>query len=536
MKITIDRIHGEMMHAHKLEDIEDSDNRDEWYGISWQEGSTSPAFTRIGNLSLHNAVSGLPVQQLMKRCLVTAAGVVTYLYGSDSTRLADGSPADLSGAAGNVMVEIPEHYYKAWKNGDWNNYVVSMYPLSGFTKIEKHYISAYEASLNRTTSTAASVVNTTATYRGGANTSAWDATSKSLLGEPVTSLTKAQERAAAGLIGTGWCEEPFQFWSPWRWLAYIEYATRDLQQAINNTLTTESYRQGGLGAGVTNFDAGNLAVRWNQFNSYNPFIPCGYTNSLGNASGERAYVMPFEFDCIPPTFNNIYTAATAYTAGQYVGYNNALYKCILASTGNLPTNATYFTAVTLYKGAYNAGTAYIVDDYISNGVILYRCKLNASAGTAITNTTYFDVVTRTTTNVNSYRGIELPYGHIWKRIEGINIYRTGGIIKCYVKNGVTGFADGTASDYNEVANMPATSNYILDVMGDGNLLPKSIQTATPTGNKAWCDHYYAPSSDGWTTPLSGAAADAGAVAGIACVLGSAAGARANVGFRLCFVP
>ena len=138
--------------------------------------------------------------------------------------------------------------------------------------------------------------------------------------------------------------------------------------------------------------------------------------------------MPFEFDCIPPTFNNIYTAATAYTAGQYVGYNNALYKCILASTGNLPTNTTYFTPVTLYKGAYNVDTAYIVDDYISSGVILYRCKLNASAGTAITNTTYFDVITRTTTSVNSYRGIELPYGHIWKRIEGVNIYKTGSVI------------------------------------------------------------------------------------------------------------
>ena len=441
MKVTIDRIHGEMMHSHALEDIEGFELKDEWYGISWQEGSTAPAFTRIGNMALHNAITGLPVQQLMKRCLVTAAGAVTYLYGSDSTRLADGSPADLSGASGNVMVEIPEHYYKAWKNGDWNNYVVSMYPLSGFAKIAKHYISAYEASLNRSTLKAASVVNTTTTYRGGNNTAAWDATSQSLLGKPVTSLTKAQERAAAELIGTGWCEEPFQYWSHWRWLAYIEYATRDLQQPINNTLTSEGYRQGGLGAGVT--DA--IGTEWNTFNSYNPFIPCGITNSLGNQSGE-----------------------VSYTAIDFKGTGvNQLFK------------------------------------------------------------------------VPSYRGIENPFGHIWKRIEGVNIYKTGSVIKCYVKNGVTGFVDGTASGYNEVANMPATSNYILDVMGDGNLFPKSVQTTTPAGNKAWCDYYYAPSSDGgWTAPLSGAAAHNGSSAGFASVnaIISAASAFASFGFRLCFVP
>ena len=110
---------------------------------------------------------------------------------------------------------------------------------------------------------------------------------------------------------------------------------------------------------------------------------------------------------------------------------------------------------------------------------------------------------------------------------------------CYVKNGITGFVDGTASGYNEVANMPATSNYILDVMGDGNLFPKSVQTTTPAGNKAWCDYYYAPSSDGgWTSPLSGASAYHGSNAGLTYVYAntSAAIAFASIGFRLCYKP
>jgi hypothetical protein len=43
-----------------------------------------------------------------------------------------------------------------------------------------------------------------------------------------------------------------------------------------------------------------------------------------------------------------YVLATAYVADNVVYYetNNKVYICILAGTGNLPTNATYFTEVT----------------------------------------------------------------------------------------------------------------------------------------------------------------------------------------------
>jgi hypothetical protein len=37
-----------------------------------------------------------------------------------------------------------------------------------------------------------------------------------------------------------------------------------------------------------------------------------------------------------------YAGGTAYTVDDVVSYNGSSYICILASTGNLPTNATYF--------------------------------------------------------------------------------------------------------------------------------------------------------------------------------------------------
>ncbi len=50
------------------------------------------------------------------------------------------------------------------------------------------------------------------------------------------------------------------------------------------------------------------------------------------------------------TFTNInrsqtaYNGATQYTPGQVVVYLYNLYTCILTTTGNLPTNITYWAA------------------------------------------------------------------------------------------------------------------------------------------------------------------------------------------------
>lgn len=76
------------------------------------------------------------------------------------------------------------------------------------------------------------------------------------------------------------------------WLFVVEYATLNSQEAFNDQLTADGYRQGGLGDGVTTLDGG----KWNTFNGYYPFIPCGYTDELGNRTGIKEYSMPTEYD------------------------------------------------------------------------------------------------------------------------------------------------------------------------------------------------------------------------------------------------
>ncbi|WP_438638428.1 hypothetical protein [Muribaculum intestinale] len=65
------------------------------------------------------------------------------------------------------------------------------------------------------------------------------------------------------------------------WFFAIEYCTFNSQAAFNAELTADGFHQGGLGAGVTTLNS----TKWNTWNGYNPFIPCGFTLSLGNKTG-----------------------------------------------------------------------------------------------------------------------------------------------------------------------------------------------------------------------------------------------------------
>lgn len=60
-----------------------------------------------------------PVHEAMRRCVLGLDGKVAYyLHPEDSRKKEDGSPAILTGADGNVMVEIPPVYSKiTWDNG-----------------------------------------------------------------------------------------------------------------------------------------------------------------------------------------------------------------------------------------------------------------------------------------------------------------------------------------------------------------------------------------------------------------------------------
>ena len=80
------------------------------YGVEWDSSVSLTTGTRIGNATLH---ATLPIQSRMRRCILDVNGdVARYLSPSDSTKTDTGYDADLSGAEGDNMVEMPLHYRK----------------------------------------------------------------------------------------------------------------------------------------------------------------------------------------------------------------------------------------------------------------------------------------------------------------------------------------------------------------------------------------------------------------------------------------
>lgn len=414
----------------------------QWYGVEWDTTVSSSALTRIGNMSLHYL---LPIQSKMRRCLLLDNGTVNYyLHPTDSTKKEDGSNAILDGTDGQVMVEIPEFYYEFQSNLTKNRVLLSEYPILK-NKSNKVYISAYEAALDRTNLKLSSVVNNTAQFRGGNNAAANDGTSKTLLGRPVTATSLTQFRTYARNRGSiNWNCNAYLVQKILYWLIAVEYGNFNNQLPFNPALTSEGYRQGGLGNGVTDLNDS----KWNSFNGYYPFIPCGHTNSLGNSTGIVPYQMPAEYD----------------------------------------------------------------------PVIL-------------------------TTNVPSYRGVENPFGHLWKWTDGckcnIQSDASGGISEFYVCNNPTNYQDVDYVNYVLRGLIPRGNGYIKSlIIGDsGEIMPLSVGGSSTT---YMCDYFYTsiPASGvAQRGVVFGGAANNGAFAGVGCSSTdtTATAASARVGSRLCYI-
>ena len=95
------------------------------YGISWDYATDT--YIRTG------AKGYTAIQSLMRRCVVKADGTVNYYLNPDNSNFKeDGTPSVLTGADGNVMVEIPKHYIKVETVGNVDSLNVSLTPEAGY--------------------------------------------------------------------------------------------------------------------------------------------------------------------------------------------------------------------------------------------------------------------------------------------------------------------------------------------------------------------------------------------------------------------
>lgn len=297
------------------------------YGVEWDITVSSPILTRIGNPLLHKS---LPIQSAYRGCVANNGVVNYYLYPDDWAYKEDGStPSVLDGTDGTVRVHTPKFYGKSGSNGNKRWVRISLVKLDdSWVEIPELLIDAYRNTVDNTVSAtpkAVSVVNTTEAFRGGGNRAQFDEyltteletkdAFRSDLGKPRTNVSRATMRTYATNAGSELlCYEYYKWIFYWNYV--IEYANFNSQAAYNAELTSDGYRQGGLGPGVT--DWSNSATSWSGYNGTYPITPCGYCNDIGNFTGIKDLVIP---ECTAT--NETDTVATkTFKVPRWRGFDN----------------------------------------------------------------------------------------------------------------------------------------------------------------------------------------------------------------------
>lgn len=251
--------------------------------FEWDAATSSPA------ASVANSVPTLVTESIYKKMqgcvLVATTGAVNYyLNPTDWATKLQGGASVLTGADGDVMVEIPAFYYKTTRIGTTYRYEISPVELSGFTlhpafikdgvRVSRRYYSAYDACTQDVS--ASNVLLSGLNWdnnSGGGNGVAVDVTAttgdllRSVKGiYPMVGLQRAEFRTLAANKGTGWRQLDFALWSAVQMLYIVE--------------NQSFYSQNITGAGNTN--GSYFGASGNQSDS--PHTIAGAGDSVANGS------------------------------------------------------------------------------------------------------------------------------------------------------------------------------------------------------------------------------------------------------------
>ena len=411
-----------------------------YYGVSWDESQPTGGYTRTGYLAgfpvsqtLPDAL--LPIQALMRRCILNDSGeVVYYLDPTDSTKNANGDPSDLTGADGQVMVEIPKFYLRYSYSGTTHTWDVSLYPLPGFSvheafnkngvEVNYRYMSAYEGVLyDVSESLYANGIYQTAVSCVFANAD--------------KSLTIATRSHWASKLAVG---------------DKIVVSGTTNNNGTKTVATVESDTKITIDEAVTNETAGSTVIE-TQKDWANDKL-CSVSGKAPINQGTRA---------------NFRTAAANRGTGwrqQDFDLDSAVQLLFLTEYADWNSQSMIGNGLTDWSSAWPAWNDYNPINFTGLTNTLGNATGNLSNGNGVVG------------SYMSYRGIENFFGHLWKWVDGINIYDR----VPYVSNTDTDFADDTTTNYTALGVTLATSNnYIvtLEQIARG-FLPASVGGTSST--------------------------------------------------------
>ena len=252
-------------------------------GLEWNQSSDT--YKRLGSLKgkTLGATPGdayLPIQSRMRGCVMNDQGMVVYYLNKDNWDSTAGNTAAsvLTGADGQVMVEIPKFYYKYVGGSNVHRWYISLYQLKGYSvhpafikdgvEVNYRYIGAYEGVLY-------DVSGSTYTDGNASQVRDWTATTGDKLSSvsgklPVTNGTRANFRTIAKNRGASWRQLDYDLVHAVELLMLIEYGTFYVQNIAD------------IGPGISNVSD------WAAYNNYYPLAATGNGNGIGSVSGDNA--------------------------------------------------------------------------------------------------------------------------------------------------------------------------------------------------------------------------------------------------------
>ena len=226
-----------------------------------------------------------------------------------------------NGYDGEVMVEVPEFWIKSWDTDTRREVRITPSYIDDSWEHQPHIlIGAYKDTVLNTVPTNMGYLSTLEVdssicicnihdyCRGGANSASYDQyittdRFKSGLGKPRTHISRTNMRANCRKSG----KEILSYLQYKRiiyWLYVIEYANFNSQEEFKEELTSEGFKQGGLGECVANI----TGTQWSLYSNYQPITPNGYTNEFGNGTNIKAISLVLPTSDSESTFSiTIYT-------------------------------------------------------------------------------------------------------------------------------------------------------------------------------------------------------------------------------------
>lgn len=252
------------------------------YGIEWTKNDND--VIRIGNAKFHRE---LPIQNRLKGCVYNEKKISYFLNPTGWAKpLENGFVPPLDGSDGDVGVRVPEFYMCVKDTGTKYQLWISDFNIDGtFTRVHPFIIS-HTKTMTRTREDgkeevfSACIKHDDTRYLGGNKSSSVVATK--LQGRPRTGINYNKANEFCANRGDWITMIDYLEYCAIQALCYIEYANFDNQAALNTNLTSEGFKQGGLGAGVTNLEQNRLS----RFNGTNPIVQTYWSaeHNIGNGN------------------------------------------------------------------------------------------------------------------------------------------------------------------------------------------------------------------------------------------------------------